>query len=83
MRTAPLPLRFFRCALALPLNNFTAGIGSFVTFSEIVFNLRVTPEVMAAGMGFALVVGTPGGFFPARAATRKEILTAIGRRRAP
>lgn len=65
------------CVLALPLNNFTAGIGSLVTFSEIVFNFRVTPPVMAVGIAFALIVGSLGGFFPARAAAKKEILTAL------
>ncbi|MDQ6759470.1 MAG: ABC transporter permease, partial [Acidobacteriota bacterium] len=32
------------CLLVLPLNNITTGIGSFVTFSEISFNFRVTPS---------------------------------------
>ena len=35
------------CLLVLPLNNITTGIGSFVTFSEIAFNFRVSPEIMA------------------------------------
>jgi putative ABC transport system permease protein len=65
------------CILVLPLNNITTGIGSFVTFSEISFNFRVTPEVMAAGVAFALVMGALGGFFPARSAANKEILTAL------
>jgi hypothetical protein len=30
------------CLLVLPLNNISTGIGSFVTFSEIVFNFRIT-----------------------------------------
>jgi putative ABC transport system permease protein len=65
------------CALALPLNGVTTGIGSFVTFSEIAFNFRVSPQAMLAGIGFALVVGAIGGFFPARNAARKEILKAL------
>jgi putative ABC transport system permease protein len=65
------------CVLVLPLNNITTGIGSFVTFSEISFNFRVTPEVMAAGVAFALVMGALGGLFPARSAANKEILTAL------
>jgi ABC-type antimicrobial peptide transport system permease subunit len=32
---------------------------------------------MAAGVAFALIVGALGGFFPARAAARKEIVTAL------
>jgi len=65
------------CVLVLPLNNITTGIGSFVTFSEISFNFRVTPEVMAAGVAFALLMGALGGLFPARSAANKEILTAL------
>ena len=65
------------CVLVLPLNNITTGIGSFVTFSEISFNFRVSPEIMAAGIAFALVMGTLGGLFPARSAAKKEILTAL------
>ena len=65
------------CVLVLPLNNITTGIGSFVTFSEISFNFRVGPEIMAAGVAFALVMGALGGLFPARNAANKEILTAL------
>ncbi|MDQ2949350.1 MAG: ABC transporter permease [Acidobacteriota bacterium] len=65
------------CLLVLPLNNITTGIGSFVTFSEISFNFRVSPEIMMAGVLFALFMGAIGGLFPARTAARKEILTAL------
>lgn len=65
------------CVLVLPLNNITTGIGSFVTFSEISFNFRVSPQIMAAGVAFALVMGALGGLFPARSAAKKEILTAL------
>jgi putative ABC transport system permease protein len=65
------------CLLVLPLNNISTGIGSFVTFSEIVFNFRVSPALMAIGVGFALVMGAIGGIFPARMAANKEILAAL------
>ena len=65
------------CLLVLPLNNFTTGIGSFVTFSEISFQFHVTPAIMAAGVLFALVMGAFGGLFPAGSAARKEILAAL------
>jgi putative ABC transport system permease protein len=65
------------CLLVLPLNNITTGIGSFVTFSEIAFNFRVSPEIMLIGIAFAVFMGTLGGLFPARMAARKEILTAL------
>jgi putative ABC transport system permease protein len=65
------------CVLVLPLNNITTGIGSFVTFSEIAFNFRVTPAILMTGLIFALFMGSVGGLFPARMASRKEILTAL------
>jgi putative ABC transport system permease protein len=67
----------FGCALAVPLNGVTTGIGSFVTFSEIAFDFRVSLQSMLIGIVFALIVGAIGGFFPARNAARKEILTAL------
>ncbi len=65
------------CLLVLPLNGITTGIGSFQTFSEISFDFRITPVVMAMGISFALLMGALGGLFPARNASRKEILTAL------
>jgi putative ABC transport system permease protein len=59
------------------LNNLRAGIGSFVTFSEISFDFSVTPELMAVGLAFALLLGALGGLFPAGSAARKEILAAL------
>ena len=63
--------------LVLPLTNITTGIGNFVTFSEISFNFRVTPQIAAAGICFALLMGLLGGLLPASSAARKEILAAL------
>jgi putative ABC transport system permease protein len=65
------------CLLVLPLNNFTTGIGSFITFSEFTFDFRITPGIMLTGIVFALVMGALGGLFPASSAARKQILTAL------
>jgi putative ABC transport system permease protein len=65
------------CLLVLPLNNLQTGIGNFVTFSEITFQFHVTPAIMGIGVAFALLMGVSGGLFPAAAASRKEILTAL------
>ena len=65
------------CLLVLPLNGLTTGIGNFVTFSEIDFNFRVTPQIMAMGVAFAMILGSVGGLFPAASASRKEILAAL------
>jgi putative ABC transport system permease protein len=63
------------CLLVFPLNGITTGIGS--NFSELAFAFRVTPQIMAAGIVFAAVVGVFGGLFPAVNASRREILTAL------
>lgn len=65
------------CALVLPLNNVTTGIGSFTTFSETTFLFRVTPAIMEIGIAFALLMGAFGGLLPASNAARKEILDAL------
>ena len=65
------------CLLVLPLNGFETGIGNFATFSEIAFDFRISPAIMALGVAFSLLMGALGGFFPARAAAKKEILNAL------
>jgi putative ABC transport system permease protein len=65
------------CLLVLPLNGLTTGIGNFVTFSEIAFDFTISPQIMLTGVVFAVVLGAVGGLFPARTASKKEILTAL------
>jgi len=65
------------CLLVLPLNGITTGIMNFATFSEVAFNFRITPLIMLEGVVFAMILGALGGFFPARNAANKEILTAL------
>jgi putative ABC transport system permease protein len=64
------------CLLVLPLNGITTGVGGS-NFSELDFSFQVTPQIMAAGVGFAMVLGAFGGLFPANNASRKEILAAL------
>lgn len=64
------------CLLAFPLNGVTTAIGNS-GFSETAFAFRVTPQIMLAGIVFAVVLGSVGGLFPARMAARKQILTAL------
>jgi ABC-type antimicrobial peptide transport system permease subunit len=64
------------CLLVLPFNGYTSGIGNS-SFSETAFAFRATPPILATGLGFAIVMGCLGGFFPAQSAARKEILTAL------
>ena len=60
----------------MPLNGITTGIGT-ANFSETSFNFHVTPQIMLGGIAFAVVLGSLGGLFPARMASKKEILTAL------
>lgn len=64
------------CLLVLPLNGITTGIGT-ANFSETAFNFHVSPQIMLGGILFAVVLGCVGGLFPARTASKKEILTAL------
>ncbi len=64
------------CLLVTPLNGITTGIGNS-NFAETAFNFHVTPQLMLGGIVFAVVLGSVGGLFPARMASRKEILTAL------
>ena len=64
------------CLLVLPLNGITTGIGT-ANFSETSFNFHVSPQIMLGGIVFAVVLGCVGGLFPARMASKKEILTAL------
>jgi putative ABC transport system permease protein len=63
--------------LVLPLNGFTTGIGSNVTFAQVAFALRITPKVLVTGFLFAMVMGALGGLLPAGNAARKQILAAM------
>jgi putative ABC transport system permease protein len=63
--------------LMLPFNGMQTGTSNQVTFSEVVFSLRITWVVAAAAMGFALVMGLVGGFAPAWHAARQNILNAL------
>ena len=65
------------CLLALPLNHVRARVGNMTTFSEIVFGFRLDLTAVLAGIAFALLMGTIGGFFPARAAARRQIVEAL------
>jgi putative ABC transport system permease protein len=63
--------------LMLPFNGMTTGTQNQVTFSEVVFALRMTPGVVAAAVAFAIIMGLFGGIAPAWHAARREILSAL------
>jgi ABC-type antimicrobial peptide transport system permease subunit len=68
-------------ALAFILFNLVitkpTGTMNFRTFSEILFNFRLTPPLVLGGLAFSLAMGLVGGFFPAFRAARLKITTAL------
>jgi putative ABC transport system permease protein len=65
------------CLLALPINGVVTSTTNWASFSEIAFAFRVTPQLLAAGIIFAVVMGLVGGFFPARRASKLPVIQAL------
>jgi putative ABC transport system permease protein len=65
------------CLLALPMHGYSTGTISFNTFSEVVFQFRITPWLAAKGMIFSVLVGIFGSFLPAIRASRLPVITAL------
>ena len=63
--------------LMLPFNGMPTGTSNAVTFSEIVFSLRMTPVVVGVAIAFAIIMGLFGGMAPAWHAARRDILGAL------
>jgi putative ABC transport system permease protein len=63
--------------LMLPFNGWQTGTSNAVTFSEVVFALRITWGVAGAAVIFALAMGLFGGLAPAWHAARQNILTGL------
>ncbi len=68
--------------LAIPVQAyawFSGPLGSmnFLTFSEVVFNFRITPSILALGMAFSLIIGVVGGVLPAFRAARVRLLEVL------
>ncbi len=68
---------FLGILMVLPLNGLKAGIGNNVTFSQTGFDFKITPAIIALGITFASVMGILGGFLPARAASKADILNSL------
>ena len=65
------------CAIAwLALNGFQASTLA-ASFSQVVFNFAVTPDLLAQGITAALAVGLVGGIFPAVRAATARVTVAL------
>ena len=65
------------CILALPVNGISTGTMNIASFSEVLFEFRITRELLAQGMIFAAVMGVAGGILPGRMAARLPIIRAL------
>jgi putative ABC transport system permease protein len=65
------------CLLALPMHGASTGTLSFDSFSEVVFQFRITPLLAAEGMLFAMLVGFIGSLLPAARAARLPVISAL------
>jgi putative ABC transport system permease protein len=50
---------------------------NFNTFSQVAFDFRVTPRLLAQGLWWALSIGAVGGLLPAIQATRQPVTVAL------
>lgn len=67
------------CLAAYPMNWVSTGTINQQTYSEVIFNLAVTPGLMGIGLAFALVMGVVGGLLPAISAARRPISEAMAK----
>jgi putative ABC transport system permease protein len=58
-------------------NGFQTSTMNFQTFSQLAFAFRVTPELLAMGLFYALLMGLVGGLLPAIRAARLPIASAL------
>ncbi len=65
------------CLLALPVHGLSTGTTNFVSFSEVLFNFRITPRILLNAVIFAGVVGIMGGFLPALRASRLKLIEVM------
>jgi putative ABC transport system permease protein len=65
------------CILALPMHGLSSGTANFQTFSEVLFNFRITPGILLRGILFSALVGALGGLLPARKAARAPLISVM------
>ncbi len=58
-------------------NGMTVSTLGGSTFTQLVFNFKVTPQLVMTGMALALFIGFLGGLLPAVRAARMQVTTAL------
>ena len=64
-------------AAYLAFNGYQTSTMNFQTFSQVAFAFKVTPELLALGLAYALAMGLVGGLLPAVRAARLPIPSAL------
>jgi putative ABC transport system permease protein len=65
------------CLAVLPVNGVTTGTMNWQTFSHLAFAFRITPDLLVAGLAFALFMGLLGGLPPAIRAARANVAQTL------
>ena len=61
----------------LVFNGFQVSTLNFASFSQVVFNFAVTPDLLLDGLRVAAIIGVVGGVFPAIRAARLPVAQAL------
>jgi putative ABC transport system permease protein len=64
-------------ALVIPLAQVSIATTNFRTFSELAFQLSISPRIVIQGLLFALIMGALGGLLPAIRASRLKVVDVI------
>ena len=65
------------CLFSLPMHGYSTATISLESFSESVFQFRITPLLAAKGLLFSMAVGLVGSLFPAMRAARLPVIAAL------
>lgn len=63
--------------LSLLFNGIRTGTVNMNTWSDVSYAFAVTPDLMAQGVGFSILMGVAGGFLPAWRASRIPVTEAM------
>jgi len=65
------------CLLSLPMHGYSTATISLESFSESVFQFRITPLLALKGLLFSVLVGLFGSLLPAMRAARLPVIAAL------
>jgi putative ABC transport system permease protein len=65
------------CLIASGVHGYNTGTLNFQSFSEVVFEFQITPQLLLKGLAFALIVGVIGSILPALRAARLPVISSL------